>query len=106
MMAFQLFWAFATVAPQRPPTIAWVEEEGRPSHHVRRFHTIPPNSAQMMVCEFTNCESTKPDDTVFATAWPTSAPIRLVIAASMIACRGVSTFVDTTVAIEFAVSWK
>ena len=43
---------------------------------------------------------------VLATAVPHSAPSRLVIAASTTACRGVSTLVETTVAIELAVSWK
>jgi len=59
-----------------------------------------------MVWEFTNRASTRPEETVLATANPASAPIRLVHAAIKIAWRGVSTLVETTVAIEFAVSWK
>ncbi len=43
---------------------------------------------------------------VLATAVPHSAPIRLVVAARATACRGVSTLVATTVAMELAVSWK
>ena len=41
-----------------------------------------------------------------ATAVPQKAPTRLVNAASMIACRGVSTRVETTVAMALAASWK
>src|SRR5688500_14415515 len=43
---------------------------------------------------------------VLATAVPHSAPTRLVAAARATACIGVSTLVATTVAMEFAVSWK
>jgi hypothetical protein len=43
---------------------------------------------------------------VEATAVPMSAPVRLKKAAIAIAWRGVSTFVETTVAIAFAASWK
>ena len=43
---------------------------------------------------------------VEATAVPVRAPVRLKKAASAIACRGVRTFVETTVAIAFAASWK
>ena len=67
---------------------------------------MPPSSAQTSTIGEMNCASTSPEETVFATAWPASAPIRLVIAAIAMACRGVITFVPTTVAIEFAVSWK
>ena len=43
---------------------------------------------------------------VVATAVPMRAPRRLVKAASRMAWRGVSTLVDTTVAMAFAVSWN
>jgi hypothetical protein len=49
----------------------------------------------------TNFASTNPDEIVFATARPKNAPNKFVTAASMIACRGVSTFVPTTVAMAF-----
>ena len=58
----------------------------------------------MIVCVVTNAESTSPAEMVFATAVPYIAPTRFVTAARMIAMRGVSTFVETTVAIELAVS--
>src|SRR6188472_797905 len=71
-----------------------------------RFQTIAPISAQMR----TSCEailgSTSPEAIVDATVVPHNAPIRFVVAAITTACRGVSTRVATTVAIELAVSWK
>src|SRR5690606_41231000 len=33
-----------TAAPMSPPKSAWLEEEGRPSSQVTRFHTIAPMS--------------------------------------------------------------
>ena len=51
-----------------------------------------------------NWASTMPLMMVFATAAPHMAPSRLVMAARMIACRGVSTRVPTTVAMALAVS--
>ena len=54
----------------------------------------------------TNLASTNPLEMVLATARPKKAPKRLVTAASMMACRAVRTFVPTTVAMAFAVSWK
>ncbi|MND00837.1 hypothetical protein D3C83_195840 [compost metagenome] len=51
--------------------------------------------------------STIPAPTVFATAVPArNAAAKLKNAAQMTALPGVSTRVDTTVAIEFAASWK
>jgi len=75
----------ARVAPQMPPTSAWVELEGRPNHQVMRFQTIPPRRAQTMTIGETNCESTRPEETVFATACPARAPIRFVTPARMMA---------------------
>ena len=48
--------------------------------------------------------STSPEEIVLATAVPHSAPIRFVLAASTTAWRGVRTLVETTVAMELAVS--
>src|SRR4051812_5069300 len=98
--------AVAKVAPTSPPTSAWVDEEGSPNHQVSRFQIIAPSSAQTIVALFTNCPSTNPEEIVFATATPTRAPTRFVMAAIPMARRGLSTLVETTVAIEFAVSWK
>ena len=60
----------------------------------------------MMVSVVTNFASTRPEVIVLATAVPTMAPPRLVMVASRIAWRGWSTRVETTVAMELAVSWK
>ena len=57
-----------------------------------------------MVCVVTKLVSTKPLPIVVATETPTNAPARLNAAAMSTACLGVNTFVDTTVAIEFAES--
>ena len=54
----------------------------------------------------TTFRSTMPLPMVEATAVPMSAPVRLKKAAIAIACRGVRTLVETTVAIAFAASWK
>src|SRR5262245_58349231 len=100
--------AAASAAPHNPPIMAWLELEGMPKYHVIRFQTIPPSSAQIstsFVMEKT-FESSSPDEIVLATAVPHIAPIRFVQAAIAIASRGVSTFVETTVAMELAVSWK
>jgi hypothetical protein len=51
--------------------------------------------------------STTPLPTVFATLTPKpKAAMKLNTAAHTTACIGVSTRVDTTVAIEFAASWN
>src|SRR4030095_16144013 len=102
----QLFCAAATAPPHRPPMSAWLELDGRPKYQVMRFQMMPPRSAQMstsLVMEKT-FESSRPDEMVLATAVPYIAPTRLVTAARTIASRGVSTLVETTVAMEFAVS--
>jgi len=54
--------------------------------------------------EVTAVDSTSPLLMVFATAVPTRAPTRFQTAAHTTAARGVSTFVDTTVAMALAVS--
>src|SRR5215213_4035927 len=97
-------WAAATAAPTRPPTKAWLELLGRPALQVTRFQTIAPTSAQIRTSCDATFGSTSPDAIVDATAVPHMAPIRLVQAAITTACRGVSTRVATTVAIELAVS--
>src|SRR5512139_2788389 len=42
----KLLPAPATAAPTRPPTSAWLELDGRPSHQVSRFQAIAESSAQ------------------------------------------------------------
>src|SRR5688572_29036969 len=62
--------AVATAAPQSPPMRAWLELEGRPSHHVIRFQTIAPRSAQKIVGMVITLGSTMPFPIVEATAVP------------------------------------
>ena len=81
-------------------------EAGRPNHQVIRFQVMAPRSVQMRMSEVmdTNWASMRPEEMVFATAVPNMAPRRFVIAASTTAWRGVSTLVETMVAMELAVS--
>src|SRR4051812_43267462 len=65
---------------------------------------IPPRSAQIRICEVTTLVSTSPAATVLATAVPDRAPIRFVLAAKTMAMRGVKALVETTAAMQFAVS--
>ena len=60
----------------------------------------------MCVVTLTTVASTSPLVIVLATATPIMAPMRFVNVASTMACRGESTLVETTVAMELAVSWK
>ena len=83
---------------------AWLELDGIPKYQVIRFQMIPPSSAHTSTSEVTIFVSTSPEAIVLATAVPTIAPNKLVIAARKTASRGLKTLVDTTVAIEFAVS--
>src|SRR6266550_3576424 len=105
-MTPQLLCAAARHAPHSPPTNACDELDGNPTHHVTRSHTMAPSSAHTRISDVTIFASTSPEAMVFATAVPQSAPTRLVAAAITTAWRGVRTFVETTVAIELAVSWK
>src|SRR5688572_18131775 len=104
----QLLCAAERAAPHRPPINACDDEDGRPRHHVIRFQTIAPSSAQIRTCDViaTTSVSTRPDEIVFATAVPAKAPMRLVTAARITAWPGDRIFGATTVAIELAVSWK
>src|SRR6266850_7192659 len=106
MMTFQLLLEAARAQPHRPPMRAWLELDGKPNHQVMRFQIMAPSNAQIMMSDVraTILASTKPEEMVLATAVPHIAPSRLVTAARTTACRGVRTLVETTVAIELAVS--
>src|SRR5881398_2717645 len=101
---FEPDWTSA--APTRPPISACEELDGRPNHHVRRFHAIAPKSAASNVCCVARFASISPFATFFATAVVTKAPARFATAATRTAVRGVRARVPTEVAIAFAVSWK
>ena len=68
------------------------------------FQPNAASTAQSTVVIVTTSVSTNPLPIVAATAPPNNAPVRLKNAAIAIAWRGVSTRVDTTVAIAFAAS--
>ncbi len=68
---------------------------------------IAPISPAKITAKVTIRKSTRPEPTVFATAVPkVNAATKLKTAAQMTAFPGLSTRVDTTVAMEFAASWK
>ena len=104
MMADQRLSEAANTAPQSPPTSACDELDGKPNHHVSKLQRMAAVSAQHSTGMVATWASTSPDAIVAATAVPKNAPMRFVTAASKIACRGVSTLVETTVAMELAVS--
>ena len=101
---FQLPSAVPRAAPHRPPTSAWLELDGRPSHQVTRPQMIALINAPSTVAMVTYWVSTRPLPIVVATAVPVRAPSRLKPAAQVMAQRGDSTLVETTVAMAFAVS--
>src|SRR5690625_3272531 len=98
----------ANAAPTRPPTSAWLELDGKPCHQVIRFQMQAPSKAliRKYAPSWTTSALTRPSAIVLATAVPSNAPIMLVTAAKNTAWPGVRTLVATTVAMEFAVSWK
>src|SRR5436190_20748707 len=99
--------AFATGAPADPPMSACDELVGRPITHVIRSQTIAPVRPQKMTAKVTTLMSIIPLPIVCATAVPKrNAAMKLKNAAQTTALPGESTRVDTTVAIEFAASWK
>jgi hypothetical protein len=99
--------AFASVAPTMPPIRACELDDGMPYHQVITFHAMAPISAPNTTCWSTMPGSTMPLPTVAATfSWNTAIAMTLKKAAKATACCGFSTPVLTTVAIEFAASWK
>ncbi len=83
------------------------DEHGSAHHHVRRFHTIAPTSAAKMSVASTTAGFTMSLPIVLATRVSSeNAATKLKNAAHATAIFGVRTRVPTTVAIEFAASWK
>ena len=96
--------AQATAAPANPPISVWEEDDGRPIHHVNRFQKVAANNPARITHKSIALLST-----VLATVFPTlisntQKAMILKKAAQTTACRGVKTFVETTVAMEFAAS--
>src|ERR1043166_4746534 len=100
----QLPCAVAPAAPLTPPIKAWLELDGRPPNQVIMFQLNAAINAHKTVANVTAFVSTNPLPIVDATAPPNNAPVRLKKAAIAIACRGVKTLVDTTVAMALAAS--
>jgi hypothetical protein len=96
--------AWAMPAPITPPISACDDEVGRPSHQVVRFQAIAPTSPANTTASPTAAGSMIVP-TVSAT-WvrKTTKAMKLKNAAQTTASRGLSTLVDTTVAIELAAS--
>ena len=83
------------------------ELDGSPQYQVMMFQMIAPSSPPSTTLGVTIDVLIIPDPTVFATAVPTvNAAAMLKNAAQTTAANGLSTRVPTTVAIEFAESWK
>ena len=98
--------ACATAAPANPPIKVCEELEGIPSHHVNKFQKVAANNPAKITHKSMALLST-----VFATVLPTlisntQKASTLNDAAQITACKGDRTLVETTVAIEFAASWK
>src|SRR4051812_29542717 len=93
-------------APMRPPISACDELDGRPTHHVARFHAIAPTRPAKTTVVVTAAGSTIPEPTVAATFSEMNAPAKFSTADRATAKRGDMARVDTEVAIAFAVSWK
>src|SRR5262249_30420915 len=99
--------AFATPAPAKPPINACDDDVGSPQYQVIRSHTIAPTSPASITHWSTTAGSTTPLPTVVATWTPKpKAATKLKNPAHTTACSGVSTRVETTVAMELAASWK
>src|SRR5438128_6014107 len=99
--------AFATAAPANPPINACDELVGNPQYHVIRSQTMAPTSPARIIHWSTTFDSTTPLPTVLATCTPKpKAATKLKKAAHTTACSGVSTRVETTVAMELAASWN
>src|SRR5881397_2121054 len=99
--------ALATAAPANPPINACDELVGNPQYHVIRSQTMAPTSPARIIHWSTTFDSTTPLPTVLATCTPKpKAATKLKKAAHTTACSGVSTRVETTVAMELAASWN
>jgi hypothetical protein len=97
--------ALATVAPTMPPISACELLDGMPYHQVITFQAMAPISAPKTTCWSTTPGSTMPLPMVAATfSWKTKIATTLKNAANATACCGLSTPVETTVAIELAAS--
>lgn len=96
--------ACATAAPAKPPMSVCDDDDGIPNHQVKRFQKVAAKSPARITQRSMALLST-----VLATVLPTlmsktQKAMTLKVAAQTTACKGVSTLVETTVAIELAAS--
>jgi len=105
LITTELHPELATAAPTRPPTSVCDELDGRPSHHVKRFQAIAAVSAEAMTIRLITSGFMTPFPIVVATfKGKIRKAIKLKKAAILTAATGERTFVETTVAMEFAES--
>jgi hypothetical protein len=106
-IALPVCMPLATIAePASPPRSACDDDVGRPHHHVSRSHTTAPRSAAPTSGSVTTCASTPLAMLPATCVLKTRNATKLKNAAHTTARRGLSTRVETTVAIELAASWK
>jgi hypothetical protein len=61
-------------APMSPPMRAWLDDDGSPAVHVKRFQAIAPTSAANGVRRSRTTSSTMPEEIVAATLIDRNAP--------------------------------
>ena len=98
--------ALAMPAPMKPPIRACEDEVGSPSHQVVRFQAIAPMRPVKTTASLTAVGSMILPTVLATWVLKTTKATKLKKAAQTTASRGLSTRVETTVAIELAASWK
>jgi hypothetical protein len=98
--------ALAMPAPTTPPMSACDEEVGRPSHQVVRFQAMAPTRPPNTTASLTTFGSMMVPTVLATWVLKTRKAMKLKNAAQTTASRGLSTLVETTVAIELAASWN
>ena len=96
--------ALAMPAPTTPPISACDDEVGSPSHQVVRFQAIAPTRPANTTASLTAVGSMILPTVSATWVWKTRKAMKLKNAAQITASRGLSTLVETTVAIELAAS--
>ena len=94
-------------APAKPPMSACEELDGMPKYHVMRFHVDGADERRQGSPTDRRCSTRRcPCRWSSPPAHRSERATKLKKAAHATACLGVSTRVETTVAIELAASWK
>jgi hypothetical protein len=98
--------ALAMPAPTMPPISACDDEVGSASHQVVRFQAMAPTRPANTTASLTAFGSMMVPTVLATWVRKTMKAMKLKKAAQITASRGLSTRVETTVAIELAASWK